>query len=150
MFGKILAPVDGSEMALGAAKLALELARTHGSEVTFLYVVGVDILLTDQSTYGQFIDYVGLEKVLREGGEKILSETLALAQSMGIAARTVMLEGHVASEILRLAEEDKYDLIAMATHGRGGLKRLVLGSVAEAVTRQATCPVLLVRSPGDQ
>lgn len=147
MFKNILVAVDGSELSFEAAKTALELASWHQSQLSFVYVVEINILLTDQSTYGQYIDYVGLEKALREGGEEILAQAEAMTRSKGLAAKKILLEGRAADEIARLAKEQGYDLIVMGTHGRGGLKRLVLGSVAESVVRQAPCPVLLFRSP---
>lgn len=147
MFKNILVAVDGSELSFEAAKTALELASWHQSQLGFVYVVEINVLLTDQSSYGQYIDYVGLEKALREGGEEILAQAEAMARAKGLTPKKILLEGRAADEIARLAKEQGYDLIVMGTHGRGGLKRLVLGSVAESVVRQAACPVLLFRSP---
>jgi nucleotide-binding universal stress UspA family protein len=64
-----------------------------------------------------------------------------------LEVRHRLAEGDPAEEILRAAEEEGADLIVMGTHGRGGLSRLLMGSVAEAVMRKALCPVLTVRGP---
>jgi nucleotide-binding universal stress UspA family protein len=76
---------------------------------------------------------------------KKLRETYTPGHAYPVEYR--ITQGDAAAEILRLAEETKCDLIAMGTHGRTGLERLVVGSVAETVMRKAHCPVLTVRSP---
>lgn len=70
------------------------------------------------------------------------------AERLGAAAvRSVLVRGRAAAAIVRLAEEERLDLLVVASHGHGGLRRLVLGSVAEEVVRAAPCPVLVVRAP---
>jgi nucleotide-binding universal stress UspA family protein len=78
--------------------------------------------------------------------EKLLAATKA---SSGIAIETVRLDGAPAFEILRFAGEHQFDLIVMGTHGRRGFRRIVMGSVAEAVVREAKCAVLTVHVKDD-
>lgn len=84
---------------------------------------------------------------VREELEGRLAEFANLLREQGLVGRSVMRGGQPADEILNVVREEKADLIVMGTHGRRGLSRLLLGSVAEAVLRRAHCPVLAVKSP---
>ena len=84
------------------------------------------------------------------GGKEVLSASAALAQKLGVTVETALhenLSGRVADVILAEAKKWGADLIVMGTHGRRGIRHVVLGSDAEAVVRSATVPVLLVRAP---
>ena len=64
----------------------------------------------------------------------------------GVSAQTVVLDGDAASQIIAYSEQEASDLVAMATHGRSGIERFVMGSIAEKVVRHTTKPVLLIRA----
>jgi nucleotide-binding universal stress UspA family protein len=91
----------------------------------------------------------GVGEMLREAGERALDDAERAAE--GVPAERTMLEGNPAHEIVTYADRAGCDLICMGTHGRGGINRLLLGSVAERVIRAAEVPVLTVRvgSRGD-
>jgi nucleotide-binding universal stress UspA family protein len=85
----------------------------------------------------------------RKGGERILAKAKALAAASRVPAQTVMREvlgGPAANPIVREAKKQRADLIVLGTHGRRGMRRLVLGSDAEQVVRTSRVPVLLVRA----
>jgi nucleotide-binding universal stress UspA family protein len=86
-----------------------------------------------------------IETAARNYGEKQLSMLQAKAQSAGVRATTLVVPGLAAQQIIRAARSKKADLIVIGTHGRTGLARLFLGSVAARVVAGATCPVLTVR-----
>jgi len=132
----ILHPTDFSACSTFAFDLACSLARHHGAKLVVLYVAGPisrgPSVLPDANEPKQ----AALEKL----------NALQMADSK-VAISQHIRHGVPAEEIVRLAVESKADVIVMGTHGRTGLARLFAGSVAEAVLRSASCPVLAVRTP---
>ncbi|MGE8398007.1 MAG: universal stress protein [Comamonas sp.] len=144
MFKHILVPVDGSATALLAVNKAAQLAKAFGSEVTAVYVldpypftgVGADF------AYGQ-AQY--LSAATAEANKALEDVNKAMADS-GVLVKTLIGEGHAVHEgIARVADNVGADLIVMGSHGRRGLEKLVLGSVAQRVLQTARMPVLVVR-----
>ncbi len=136
-FGRIIVPVDGSEIANKAARKALALAQSADIPVVALHVISFDLSIYDYPVELQLID------LLQKEGHSILDEIVTLGEEMGITVSKKLVEGHPAEEIIKEAKED--DLIVMGSKGRTGLDRLLLGSVAENVTRHASCPVMIVK-----
>lgn len=145
MYDRLLVPTDGSLEDERAIKHALELATAHGATVVAVSVV---------NTAG----YVGLPmETAMEGISAMMWEKseVAVNRVVELASGTVKVETVVARgvphrEILEVATRQDCDLIVMGTHGRGGLNRLLLGSVAEAVLRNASIPVLAVNVENTQ
>jgi nucleotide-binding universal stress UspA family protein len=136
---KILVPVDVGEPALEAVELALRLANPDG-EITLVHVLPILTdyeagLLMSTVTDEARADYVrtAIKKFLPEGKEN--------------AFQIKVLLGDAGHEIADFATEHGTDLIILPSHGRKGLKRILLGSVAERVVRLATCPVLVLKHP---
>lgn len=126
-FRKILVPIDGSPASEAGFPAIMPLVRAYASEVTVLHVIedpGRSFAPPDR-----------------------IPATLGALRSAGVNAWLDLREGRPDSEILRAARDLKADLIALSTHGRSGLARMIAGSVAEAVLRRAATPVLLTR-PG--
>ncbi len=134
----ILVPTDLSDNAQQAFPVACALARDCGARVVVLYVMlppmGHDILEArrDPDAY-----YGGVREVLRQ----------LEARDHDVRVEHRLEEGDAARVILEVARELHAGLIVMATHGRTGLRHLLMGSVAEQVVRQAPCPVLTVKTP---
>ena len=144
MYQNILIPVDGSDVGENAALEGFKLAALLGSNLTLVYVIDYTILnLPDAETAITNVEM--LRRNLTAYGEKFLGVLAASAKEKGLKVNTAIREGDVHDEILAAAEEAKAELIIMGTHGRRGLNRLLLGSVAESVARRARCAVLLVR-----
>jgi nucleotide-binding universal stress UspA family protein len=146
MFKHILVAVDGSSTSNLALQQAIQLARESQASLRLLHAV-YDNALDFEIEYA---DAPALREALRRSGEAILSKSEALAQQAGVEAETKLLEirrsnEHVAEAIAAEADAWPADLIVLGTHGRRGLRRLLLGSVAEGVARIASKPVLLVR-----
>jgi nucleotide-binding universal stress UspA family protein len=147
MYERILVPVDGSDASHAGLNEALALAAEHQSQLRLVHVV--DDLITMPMYEGAIFAGELIEQ-LRKQGRKLLDECLTLCKKKGIAADAILLErvgGQAGVLVIEQALEWPAELIVMGTHGRKGLKRIVLGSDAEYVVRHAAVPVLLVRAP---
>ena len=146
MYKRILVPVDGhatSERALQEAiKLANEKARLR-----LIYVLEGTYAL-DSVAYS-LIDHSMLQEAMRSTGERALAQAAEKVRKAGLEAETALIDASTES-ISSVIDSDamnwKADLIVIGTHGRSGLSRFLLGSIAEDVVRAAPVPVLLVRS----
>jgi nucleotide-binding universal stress UspA family protein len=136
---KILHPTDYSELSRPAFELACSLARDFGAELIFCHVAPPVLTAIEG----------GIEVEIPTGEAEQMTSRLEQLRpdSPRIRAEHVLLRGTPADEIVRLAGERQADLIVMGTHGRSGLGRLLMGSVAEAVLRRAACAVVTVKSP---
>jgi nucleotide-binding universal stress UspA family protein len=134
----ILFPTDFSERSQAVFPYACSLARDQGARLLVLYVDPPPLFHGEVVARRQEPDYE----------DRLLAELRRL-QSPDPAVRVEYLldEGKAAEEILRVAREENCDLILMATHGRTAVRRLLMGSVAEQVLRQAPCPVLTLSAP---
>jgi nucleotide-binding universal stress UspA family protein len=135
----ILYTTDFSPLSEHARQIACALARDYGARLLVLHVVTPRVATlgggTESTRPGAYQEHIG-ELVRRLD-----------AEGFPPGMETQVSAGDPATEILRLARDSKCDLIVMGTHGRTGLGRLLLGSVAEEVIRKATCPVLVVKVP---
>jgi len=144
MFKKILVPTDGSTLAQSAATTAAQLAKSQGAEVIGVYVIdpfpyigmgeasaaGLQSYLTEsRNLAGQALDALG--KVCAAEGVPFAGDTIE---------RNVVYEG-----VIETAQAEGCDLIVMASHGRQGMKALILGSVAQKVLTHASVPVMIVK-----
>ena len=145
MIKTILAPTDLSAASLAVVRYAARLAASLGASLHVMHVLG------DWMSSASFAEmYTALPADYFEGVERSAQETLraCLTDEEKQQAHVVMTTqlGFPSEEILRrLAEEPRVDLVVMATHGRGGVGRLLLGSVADKIVRKAPCPVLTLR-----
>jgi nucleotide-binding universal stress UspA family protein len=133
---KILYPTDFSSYSNQAYFHAIALAETHGATVTVLFVYNPDM-----NTPGA----PACEEEARRYWQAQLEQIRPV--NPGISVRHVLLEGDPATEIVRYGRDAGMDLIVMGTHGRTGVERTLLGSVAEHVLREAACSVLVVKLP---
>jgi len=149
MYKRILVPVDGSPTSeLGLAE-AIKLAQLTGAQLTLLHVVdeaAVALLPEAAASASNVFD------VMRATGGEILGKAKLDAQKAGVSAEPVLLDtasGRVSELVVEQASKHRADLIVMGTHGRRGVGRMLLGSDAEQVLRNAPVPVLLVRARED-
>ena len=135
----ILHPTDFSKPSEYALRFACALARDYKARLLLLHVVEPPVY------YGELGMTVPLPADFHEGLQNRLSH-LAPADC-GIPVQTMLVEGNAAREIRRVAEEEHCSLVVLGTHGRTGLSRVLLGSVAEDVVRHSRVPVLTLKTP---
>ncbi len=147
-FKKILCPTDFSEPACRAIKAAGELADTFSAELILLHVVGA-IPALDTPTGMVGFDVSAYQKELTDSAEKSLQERLEKHIPEAVTARTLVVHGEAAHEIVRVAKEEGVDLIVVSTHGATGWRERIFGSVSEKVLRHAEGPVLTIHRSAD-
>ena len=152
MFGRIVVAVDGTLTSNRGLATATGLAKDQGATLHIVHVVDELVMVPMVEGAGMLgDDYIAtVVESLRESGRKILSSAEKAAAKGGATVDTELLSSRgqpVASVILAYAKRVRADLIVLGTHGRRGLRRAVMGSDAEGVLREATVPVLLVRTP---
>lgn len=140
MYNRILVPTDGSEEGEHAVAHALDLAEAHGAAVHTLYVVNT----ASYAGLPMESSWEGVDELLRSDAEAAVESVEELAAGRDVTVETAVTEGSPSRQIVRYAENNGCDLIVMGTHGRGGLDRLLLGSVTEKVVRSSSVPVLTV------
>ncbi|MDI6727944.1 MAG: universal stress protein [Thermodesulfovibrionales bacterium] len=137
-WNKILLATDGSRYSKAAAERAIDFAGEYGGELRVVSVVDVPA-----EFYGEAPDAV--EDLINKA-KGYAEDVKRQAESAGIKAETFVREGETYKAILDLAKEQNVNAIVMGSHGRTGLKRLLMGSVTEKVIGYASCPVLVVKS----
>lgn len=136
----ILHPTDFSEPSQAAFALACALARDYGARLVALHVVSIPVFV-----YGEGYLPTAPEELLAPAREQL---NQLLSPQGNVRAEQRLEQGEDAAlEIVRVAREINADLIVMGTHGRTGLRRLLMGSVAEQVVRKGPCPVLTMTAP---
>ncbi|HWT83312.1 MAG TPA: universal stress protein [Candidatus Acidoferrum sp.] len=146
MYKKIFVPLDGSDLAEKVLPHAIALAKGSGAEVTLATVVELSLGAAG-AKLDAFPQAAAEQKMALRGEAMVyLQKVQRDLKGQGVAADVVVLEGDVASQIITYAEQKGFDLIAMATHGRSGIDRFLMGSIAEKVVRSTLKPVLLIRA----
>ncbi|HVC34500.1 MAG TPA: universal stress protein [Chloroflexota bacterium] len=145
MFQQILVAFDGSNVARQALQKAITLAKDQHAPLRIVSVFDLGSLYWTPVTG---VNVAEIEQAVIQQTQQELSDAAGLARQEGVAAETALRRAdgrRVSDEIVAEAKDWPADLIVLGTHGRGGIGRLVLGSVAEGVARAAPVPVLLVR-----
>jgi universal stress protein A len=139
----ILFPTDFSEYNEAALKLASTLAS---ESMATLYIIHVHDVQSVSAAAGEFsyLDAPTWQEQLRNAEEQLENVVPSISD---VSYERECLTGNPVVEILKFAECQNIDLIVMASHGRTGLPRLLMGSIAEGVMRKAPCPVLIVKQP---
>ena len=146
-YRRILVAVDGSEASNKGLREALRLAKQQGAQLFIVHIVDEypAYAMPDAGAHAT----VDLVSLLRKSGEQTIAKAKAAAEKQGLRPKMILREtigGSAAAAIVREAKKQRADLIVLGTHGRRGVRRLVLGSDAEHVVREAPVPVLLVRT----
>lgn len=150
MFKKILVCMDGSDLAEQILPYVKAQAKSFRSTLVLLHVTA-ERIITTPAIPGESGYPVQTKSMLKEMEQEMFRadeylDKLALRfKRMGIRTKCEILEGPVGESIVRYAKNNKINLIAMATHGRSGVGRMILGSVADFVVREAGLPILMIR-----
>ncbi len=145
VFKEIIVPTDFSEHSLRALDYAVEIAERFGSELKIIYVI--EPLLQAADVSWTSVDFEQLNQTHKLSAEKQLQQLVDERLPQDLPADTEIRFGKPFVEILKYAREENADLIVMATHGRGAIAHILMGSTAEKVVRKAPCPVLAVKHP---
>jgi nucleotide-binding universal stress UspA family protein len=137
MYERILFPTDGSAGTAHVALQAIDLAEQYGATIHVLHVGDEDLRGLVEGLSG--------EDALETDGRRAVERIEGMAEAHGVDVTTAIEEGDPAETIVAYAADIDADLIVAGTHGRTGIERRVIGSVAERVVRNATCPVMTVR-----
>ena len=143
-YQNILVPVDGSELALSVVKHAAELAKAFNSKVTIVEVMTLDpYIAAEYLSAGQ--TNVMIERA-REFIQSNIDAAKAQFEAQGITAETKLLEGEsISRTIIKAVDELNVDLIVLSSHGLSGIKKLLMGSVAQSLIKESKVPVFVVK-----
>jgi nucleotide-binding universal stress UspA family protein len=142
---KIVVATDFSTASRPALAAALDLARLDGARLVVLHVMMPPSPFVGGDLPGSWLE---LEARARRDAERRLAAAVSQAERAGIATKGTLVRGVPAEVIVRIARREGADLIVIGTHGRSGLGRLFMGSVAARVLGTAKCPVVTVRGRG--
>jgi nucleotide-binding universal stress UspA family protein len=147
MLRRIVVATGGSEWSDHALRYALDLAVQYRvDEVLVVYVVPPTARVT-VDPMGMVVLPPAPETAPSATGEEVLARAAAEARNRGIACRTILRHGPVADEIVKVAAEERVDLLVVGSRGLSGIRRLLLGSISNEVAVKAPCPVLIVKLP---
>jgi nucleotide-binding universal stress UspA family protein len=147
MYDDVLVATDGTDGSARAVDHALAVADRFDATVHALYAVDTQVVAADPEGFGEAGT---VRAALRREGERATADLVERAEATGVAARAVVREAATPRRaIVGYAREEGVDLVAMGTHGRSGIRRILLGSTAESVVRTSPSPVMTVRSGGE-
>jgi nucleotide-binding universal stress UspA family protein len=142
LFYRIVVPTDFSSCSEEAWQLAQRIAALSKGELILAHVLSEAPLYRESVMTSVREVYEGA----RRWAESALEQWVTKARAEGFSARSALRRGIAHQEVVALARDERADLVIIGTHGRGGVDRLLLGSVADRVIRLAPCPVLTVRT----
>jgi len=158
LFKKVLYPTDFSKLAETAKEYVKKLREANAKEVVILHVVHPlefslpqfdDPFALDVATI--YSNLPEMERIILQNHEKLLKKTEEEFKELGFQTKTMMTVGDPKSEIVRVAEEEKVNVIVIGYHGKGIIERILeMGSTAKAVIKNAKCPVLVVKKVEEQ
>lgn len=147
MYQRILVPIDGSPTSDKALATAIAVAQAFGARLRLIHVVEETAYLAGYDPFG---GYTGdLIRIMRESGEKILEQGRTTVDAAGVPVDTLLLDKlgqRLGEAVAHGAKLWNAELIVVGTHGRRGLGRLLMGSGADQIIRQAPVPVLVIRA----
>ena len=143
LFKNILVPFDLSNKSFHAFKIALDMAKKYDSKITILTCIQVD------TWHHKFYDSRADDQLLKKQKKTItphIEKLENLANKLNISMKSQILRSvSVVKDITTYAKSHKFDLIVMGSHGRTGMDKLILGSVANGVLQKSSCPVLIIK-----
>ena len=138
LYMNILVPLDGSGDSQKALLQACDLAKNYQSNLILIYVV-------EKSPSLNLLDRKEYLEILRKFGNKVLIKGKQTAENKGIDATTIMKEGNISNEIVKLAKNKKCNLIIVGSKGLGATARFFLGSISNKLANNSPCSVLIVK-----
>ena len=146
MVGKLLIATDGSKFSNRAVDYAIDLAKQLQYEVIALYVMNLKHFeIYALAHHDDITGYEDEDVKLKKEGEDALAYVTQKGAEAGVPATVKLLRGYPPEQIMKIAKDEGVNMIVVGHLGRTGIDRILLGSVSEAVVRNAPCPVLVVR-----
>ena len=153
VFKNILVPVDGSEHSSRAIEYASKIASKFNSKLTLLHAYFFTLPITTLPVLSGAPNYAVmtqesinvLSQKTKKDANQILVQATNLVKEKNVIVKSLLREGRVVPEIMKILETEKVDLIVMGARGISGIKKLFLGSTSEEVVKKANCPVLIVK-----
>lgn len=142
---RIMCATDFSDAGQVAEAQAIALARAFGAELVYVHV-NVETPLYGEAAFAM-ADVERVYEAQRRWAHDTLRARASAAEQSGVRTRFVLRSGVPHEQIVAACAEEGADMLVIGTHGRSGLNRFLMGSVAERVVRSASCPVLTVRTP---
>lgn len=137
-WGSILLAIDGSTYSEMATKKAMDFAKTYGEKLKIVTIV---------NTSDEFMTIAPkIQQRMIEAAQKLVKDTAQKAKEAGCEVETFVMEGDIAQTIAELAQKEGVDAIVMGSHGRTGIRRLLMGSITEGVINLSPCPVLVAKT----
>jgi nucleotide-binding universal stress UspA family protein len=146
MFKKILAPLDGSAWAEQALPYALWLSQQSGAQLILVRLVPSAVIPPPKYSIADAETWLISQAQQKQEAERYLAEVVGRPELRALRPHHLVLEGPIGATLVRAVEQLAVDAVVLATRGRRGLVRWVLGSVADHVVKHASVPVLLVRA----
>jgi nucleotide-binding universal stress UspA family protein len=131
MFQRILIPSDGSKCSLKAEDVAISIAQKFDSHLMVVHII-------DEKLINPF-------EVLEEEGNKILDEAALKAREHKMEAEKILIVGNPVHDMVKITEKTRADLLIIGTHGKSGISKILMGSVAENAMKHVKIPILLVK-----
>jgi nucleotide-binding universal stress UspA family protein len=155
MFEKLLVPLDGSEHSQRALEIAIQIAKEFGGKITLIHIYSVTVpavIVPEPATLTPAgvpvvtpAEVSKMVEATRAVGNRILTEGEQKVKSANVEVQTALREGNTVQEILKVAKEEKFDLIVVGARGVSKIRELLMGSVSEGVIKNAPCPVLVTK-----
>jgi nucleotide-binding universal stress UspA family protein len=142
---RILYATDYSKASGRARDKAIQFAKDYDAELWVVHVIVPTTAYVSEEEFGGAGLYLQLEESAKREAENSLKRVMAVVEKAKVKARSLLLRGLPHDQIVKAAKSKKADMIVIGTHGRTGLSKLFMGSVAARVVATATCPVLTVR-----
>ncbi len=133
---RVVIPIDTSDISRIAAEQGAYFAK----------LLDVDVSIISVNDTQQFMLSTILENKIQKEKQQVIDEVCSIAKNHGVDSRTVMLDGNPAQEIVKYINDD--DLVVMASQGKKGFNKFLLGSVSEEVLKNAPCPVMIIKEKG--
>ncbi len=149
LYKTILVPTDFSKYADNAIRYAHALAKANGGAVHFAHVIDQRIMDL-AGMEGVYVSHGDLQlsvESMKQNAEKRMGQLIAKSKALGLSATSHICQGRPVDELATIAKKIGADLIVIATHGRSGFDRLVLGSTCERLIRESTVPVMAIKHP---
>jgi len=146
MFKKIVVCVDGSECSNHAAQTAVDVAWKFGAEVVLLNVCSLSPAMAPYVLVPEAMPNItGIQEYMEDAQQGVLSDAKQLFDRQGVSLRIRAESGQPVETIIKVADDERADLVVVGSRGLGGFQRLMLGSVSDGVLHHSHCPVLVVR-----